>query len=121
MAAAAVTNPYSDYAFTETLDTSGNTTSWVTCQNWKNHTLAFTIPDAPTTLVVRAEGSLDGTNFFGLDPSGNADASGNLTYADSGTYALVFRNTPLNYIRLALISFTGAGAPSVTTVKYRGG
>jgi hypothetical protein len=124
MTAAAVDNKgYSDYAFPETLDASGNTTSWVTCENFKDHTVSFTMP-AHTSVVVKAEGSLNGTTFFTLDPSGNADAAavGNITFSAAGTYALIIRNARINYIRLNLVSYGGGvTAAGITPIRYRGG
>jgi len=124
MAAAAVaTTTPPDYSFPETLDASGNTTSWLECRNWKQHTIVFTTP-AHTTTVVKMEGSLDGTNFFTLDPSGNADAAavGNITYSAAGTYALIIRNARMNYVRLNLVSYGGgATAAGITPIRYLGG
>jgi hypothetical protein len=119
---AAIANAYSDYAFVSALDTSGNATDHLECRNFRNHTLAFTATAATTT--VRAEGSLDGVNFFGVDPSGNnsPDASGNTTYTNPGTYCLSLSETAINYIRLKLVSYTGPDTShSVTAITYRGG
>ena len=125
MVAAAVDNKgYSDYTFTETLDASGNKTSWVECRNFRNHTIQFTNP-TQTAVKVRMEGSLDGTYFFGIDGSGNStpDGSGNVTVTNpNATYAITAKNTPINYIRLALVSYSGgATAAGITPIKYRGG
>jgi len=123
MVAAAVDNKgFSDYTFQETLDASGNTTSWVSCENRNNHTIAITNPSA-TALKVRVQGSLDGSAFFGIDPSGNGnpDVSGNIQYTQIGTYAITVKNTPLNYIRLMLVTYSGGATAAGITVKYRGG
>jgi hypothetical protein len=123
MAAEAKANSYSDYSFTETLDASGNTTSWIECRNFPNHTLAVTNTDH-TLFTVKVEGTLDGTNFFGIDGSGNAapDSSGNIAFTKaSATYAIIVRNTPLNWIRLKLVSYSGGATAGGITVKYRGG
>jgi hypothetical protein len=121
MAAAAVANPYDAYTFPETLDASGNTTSWVTCGNWKNHTITITNP-SHTLFTVKVEGSVDGTSFFGIDASGNAapDASGNIAFTKIATYAITVKNTPLAYIRLALVSYSAGDTLGGFTCKYRG-
>lgn len=130
MTAAAVdNNQLSDYLFPETLDVSGNTTSWPRVSNFRNHTIAITTPALLTTAVLQIQGSLDGTYFFGLDPSGNgnigtnADISGNFTINKaSATYAVILKDTPVNYIRVRLVSWTGTPtAAGITPVVYRGG
>jgi hypothetical protein len=122
MAAAAVSNPFPNYTFPETLDASGNTTSWVECGNWKNHTITITNP-SHTLFTVKVEGSLDGTAFFGIDASGNSapDSSGNIAFTKIATYAITVKNTPLAYIRLALVSYSGGATLGGFTCKYRGG
>ena len=122
MVAAAVDNrSYADYTFPETLDASGNTTAWVAVPNFNHHTIALTIPTATAVKVV-VEGSLDGSAFFGIDPSGNGnpDNSGNIQFTQKVTYAIPIRNTPLNYIRLKLVTYSGGSTPGGITAKYRG-
>ena len=126
MVAAAVDNKgFSDYTFQETLDASGNTTSWVSCGSWKNHSIQFTCPGAQTAITVKVEGSLDGTYFFGLDTSGNGqpDLSGNVAFTGiPSTMGITIQNRPVNYIRLKLVSYAGGGTSAgITPIKYRGG
>lgn len=125
VAAAVSNNGLSDYTFPETLDASGNTTSWLEVRNKQNHTIQFTAPGAHTAITVKAEGSLDGTYFFGLDVSGNGqpDLSGNVAFTGlPATYAITIQNRPVNYIRLKLVSYAGGGTVAgITPIKYRGG
>jgi len=121
VAAATILASPPDYTFPETLDASLNYTSWPAVPNFRNHTIAFTNP-SQTAFVMRVEGSLDGSTFFGVDPSnnGNPDTSGNTTYTQIGTYAITIKNTPLNYIRLKLVSYSGGATAAGITAKYRG-
>ena len=61
-----------------------------------------------TNVVVRVEGSLDGTNFFNLDASDK-------TLTANGTYFYNYSNMPLKQIRGNLVSIS-AGTPTVTFV-----
>lgn len=58
-----------------------------------------------TNVVVRAEGSLDGTNYFNM-------GSGDTTITSSGVSKLTFVSLPVKYVRGTLVSITG-GTPSV--------
>ena len=61
-----------------------------------------------TNVVVRVEGTLDGTNFFNLD---TADK----TLTANGTYFYNYTGRPLKQIRGNLVSIS-TGTPSVTFV-----
>jgi hypothetical protein len=61
-----------------------------------------------TNVVVRVEGSLDGTNFFNLDAADK-------TLTSNGTYFYNYSDRPLKQIRGNLISIS-AGTPTVTFV-----
>ena len=129
MVAAVDNNQLTDYLFPETLDSSGNTTSWPRVSNFSNHTIAITTPATLTTAVLQVQGSLDGTYFFGIDPSGNgnigsnADMSGQFTITKSNaTYAVILKDTPINYIRLKLVSWTGtATLLTFPAIAWHGG
>ena len=73
-------------------------------------TFAFqiTVANIGTNVVVRAEGSLDGTNYFNL-------ASGDTTITANGTTKLCFADMPVKYVRGTLVSIS-TGTPSVTFV-----
>lgn len=61
-----------------------------------------------TNVVVRVEGSLDGTNFFNLDASDK-------TLTANGTYFYNYTDRPLKQIRGNLVSIS-TGTPTVTFV-----
>lgn len=60
-------------------------------------------------VVFKIEGSLDGTNYFNLNPSGNT------TITSNGTTFLNYIDMPLKYIRCNLVSFA-SGSPTVSFV-----
>lgn len=72
------------------------------CQNFVFQINATSVV---TNVVVRAEGSLDGTNYFNM---GSSDT----TISSSGVSKLVFTAMPVKYVRGTLVSITG-GTPSV--------
>lgn len=120
--ATTVSSLYSDYTFTS-VDTSGNTTDYLTVQNWRNHTMQIVVTDASTNITVGCEGSLDGTNWFALDPSANdPTVTGTRTVAN-GTYYFAFTALKLNYIRANYSAETwgGVGEHGKMAVKYSGG
>lgn len=70
-------------------------------------TFQVTVADIGTNVVVRFEGSLDGTSYFNLNAA-NAD----FTITTNGTtgYFLV---APVKFVRFRLVSLTG-GTPTVS-------
>lgn len=75
-----------------------------------NMTFQVTVSGIGTNVVIRFEGSLDGTNFFNLS-SANVDT----TLTSNGTFGYALSNCPVQFARLRLVSFSG-GTPSVATV-----
>lgn len=73
-------------------------------------TFQVTVADIGTNVVVRFEGSLDGTNYFNLS-STNTDT----TITANGTYGYALAGCPVASARLRLVSVS-AGTPSVTGV-----
>ena len=73
-------------------------------------TFQVTVSSIGTNVVVRFEGSLDDTNFFNLD-----DEDEDTTISTSGTTGYSLSGTPVEYVRLRLVSITG-GTPTVATV-----
>lgn len=67
-----------------------------------------TVASITTSVVVRFEGSLDGTNFFPL-------AASDTTISSNGTTGYNFANFPLKAVRGRLVTIT-AGTPTVTFV-----
>lgn len=74
----------------------------------KTFVFQITVASIGTNVVVRAEGSLDGTNYFNL---GSSDT----TITSNGTTKLNFVDLPVKYVRGTLVSIS-AGTPSVTFV-----
>jgi hypothetical protein len=74
-----------------------------------NYVAQITVASITTSVVVKIEGSLDGTNYFNLNSSGNTTISAN------GTTFLSYTNIPLKYIRGNLVTIT-AGTPTVSFV-----
>lgn len=75
-----------------------------------NMTFQVTVSSIGTNVVVRFEGSLDGTNYFNLSSS-NTDT----TLTANGTYGFALSGCPVQYARLRLVSVSG-GTPSVATM-----
>jgi hypothetical protein len=73
-----------------------------------SYVFQITVALIGTNVVVRAEGSLDGTNYFNL-------GSGDTTINANGTTKLIYSDTPVKYVRGRLVSISG-GTPSVTFV-----
>jgi hypothetical protein len=67
-----------------------------------------TVATVGTNVVVRFEGSLDGTNFFAL-------AASDTTITANGTTGYSFANFPLKALRGRLVSIS-TGTPTVTFV-----
>lgn len=73
-------------------------------------TFQVTVSGIGTNVVIRFEGSLDGTSYFNLS-STNTDT----TITSNGTYGYALSGCPVQYARLRLVSLSG-GTPTVTTV-----
>jgi hypothetical protein len=67
-----------------------------------------TVASIGTNVVIRMEGSLDGTSYFNLDQT-NADT----TLTANGTFGYILSSAPVRYVRLRLVSLSG-GTPSVS-------
>ena len=74
---------------------------------------AATVAAINTNVVLRAEGSIDGENFFNLSES-NADT----TVTANGTNAFTYRGK-INYIRLRFVSESG-GTDATVDAAYTG-
>ena len=89
--------------------TAAGTTSSVKV-NAQAVSFQVTVSSIGTNVVVRFEGSLDGTNFANLD-----DDALDTTYTANGTFLKSLSGTPVEFVRLRLVSITG-GTPTVATV-----
>jgi hypothetical protein len=73
-----------------------------------NYVFQVTVADINTSVIVRFEGSLDGTNYFPLQ-------TGDTTISANGTTGYWFSGRPLKAVRGNLVTIT-AGTPTVTFV-----
>jgi hypothetical protein len=73
-------------------------------------TFQVTTTSISTNVVVRFEGSLDDTNYFNLNDEG---IDSTITTNSTTGYSLT--GTPVEYVRLRLVSISG-GTPTVATV-----
>ena len=94
------------------LTSAGTTSSFLVADqnNAGTSSVGFqvTVASIGTNVVVRFEGSLDGTNFFAL-------AASDTTITANGTTGYNFANFPLKAIRGRLVSIS-TGSPTVTFV-----
>jgi hypothetical protein len=67
-----------------------------------------TVASIGTNVVIRMEGSLDGTSYFNLDQN-NSDT----TLTANGTTGYILSSAPVRYVRMRLVSLSG-GTPSVS-------
>lgn len=93
-----------DVADLGSLSSAGVTSAQITT----GATLTFqvTLADVGTNVVIRFEGSLDGTNYFNLNAT-NTDTT--LLANGSTAYYLM---APVSFVRFRLVSITG-GTPTV--------
>ena len=97
-----------DVATLDTLTEAGVTSAQKTAG--ADLTFQVTTSGIGTNVVIRLEGSLDGTNYFNLSSS-NSDT----TITGNGTYGFSLSGCPVLYVRLRLVGLSG-GTPSVATV-----
>ena len=93
-----------------------NTTAAILAQQNSNHTFQYVITEVSTNIVVRAEGSLDNSNWFNFE-------SDNTTKNANGTYSIHKSSTPMKYVRLNWVSkdpVAGGGTTPNVSVKYMG-
>ena len=70
----------------------------------------FRVREISTNVVVRAEGSLDGREWFNLD-AGDED----YTITSDGIYSMLFQGY-VSYVRFNFVSISG-GSPTVRNIK----
>lgn len=76
----------------------------------KNHTFQYKVAAIGTNVIVKPQGSLDGSNWF--------DLASQATQTSNGTYSFTISNTPVKAVRFNWVSKT-AGSPTID-VLYRG-
>ena len=83
------------------------------CSDFTEHVLQYTVAGITTNVVLRAEGSIDGENFYNLSESDT-----DTTVTADGTNAFTYTGK-INYIRLRFVSESGGTAATVDG-KYTG-
>jgi hypothetical protein len=100
------------FCFPPALTATGTTAIYVVADqdNAGAASTAFqvTVASIGTSVIVRFEGSLDGTNFFSLSAT-------DTTISSNGTTGYNFPNFPLKAVRGRLVTIT-TGTPTVTFV-----
>ena len=97
---------------TATALTSAGVTADVPSVGAEDFVVQVNVSSIGTNVVIRIEGTLDGTNYF------NCDAGGDTTITANGATAFSLQNAPLQAIRGRLVSVSG-GTPSVQFVFSR--
>ena len=92
---------------TSTTLTSVGVTADVPTIGAEDFVIAVTTVSIGTNVVIRIEGTIDGTNYF------NCDYTGDTTITANGTTAFNLQEAPLQAIRGRLVSIS-TGSPSVT-------
>jgi len=95
--------------------TTPGVTSPINTYDVLDHTFQIKTSSVSTNVIVRAEGSLDGTNYFNM----NDDAT-DTTYTADGTYLLHKFDFKTKFVRLRMVSESGGTSVNVD-VKYIGG
>ena len=95
------------YVSTLGIKTATGATDFTALAQQDNVAFQVTVASIGTSVTIRLEGSLDNTNYFNLNTSGDIVLSAN------GTTGYVVVQAPIAYVRCNLITITG-GTPTVT-------
>ena len=98
--------PYKQFSAETQLNATGTTAAQDVTQ-FNYLTYQYKVASIGTSIVVRMEGSVDGTNWFNLSPT-NTDT----TITANGTYAFIASGVALYRVRFNLVTITG-GTPTV--------
>jgi len=90
--------------------TAPGSTSTYKMAGRNNVTAQYTVAAIDTTVVVRLEGTQDGTNYFNLDENGDTTITAN------GTYGFKVANISLNDVKFTFVSETGGTAATIDVV-----
>lgn len=93
--------------------TAPGASGWIATGKALNHTVALTVANIDTNIVVRIEGTIDGSLAFNL-----SDADSDTTITANGTYAFMATGS-LTGIRVNFISEIGGTAATIDA-KYLG-
>ena len=98
--------------------TAAGDTAAINVEDYNNHTFQILIASIDDSVDLRAEGSLDGTNWFNLSDSGGpTDVT---QYTEDGVYQMHIDNFQCKYVRFAFDAEVGGTAVTVD-VTYMGG
>ena len=97
------------------LTTPNATTDTFETKGFLNHTFIYTIAGVSNNIVLRPQGSRDGTNWFHLD-----DSEADSTFTANGTYIDHKANFTLHKARILFVSESGA-TTATGNVTYTGG
>lgn len=93
--------------------TAPGASGWINTGKALNHTVALTVANIDTNVVVRIEGTIDGTLAFNL-----SDTDSDTTITANGTYGFMAKGS-LTGIRVNFISESGGTAATIDA-KYLG-
>jgi len=93
--------------------TAPGASDWIATGKASRHTIVATVAAINTNVVLRIEGSIDGTTAFNLNSS-NYDT----TITGNGSYGFSY-NGALTHIRVNFVSETG-GTDATVSAKYLG-
>ena len=95
--------------------TAAGSTAVVNTEDYHNHTFSITLAAVDTSVDIRIEGSLDNSNWFNMDDTGN-----DTQYTTNGTYLIHKPNFKTKYVRFTFVSEVG-GTAATLDVTYMGG
>ena len=106
--------------------TAAGSTDHIHVPGARNHVFQVLVADIDTNVIVRADGSNDGTNFGEMTISNTAVTgatsitNNRITITANGTYLIVVKNTLTPYVRFTFVSESGGDASVTLDVKYLG-
>lgn len=96
--------------------TAPGTSASKDASDYENHTFQITIAGIDASVDIQMEGSLDGSNWFNLDDSGNATQ-----YTANGTYLMHKSNFRMSEVRVNFVSESSSPSSATVNVTYMGG
>jgi len=79
---------------------------------YNNHTVVYKVASINTNVVVRLEGSVNGTDFANLDEVGDTTITAN------GTYGFKLSNSAITSMRLVFVSESGGTTATIDGSYY---
>lgn len=105
--------------------TAPGSTPAVNAENAHHVTYQIVVAAINTNVIVRGEGSLDGTNWFALAPKENTVtgvtySGAEATITANGTFGLLFEATKAKFTRLTFVSELGGTAATLDSDEMKG-